>query len=275
MPLSKEDLDAIGQLFDARVKLIEDRFTDSLQKMGKRVDRLEAGFSEMTRVARSAVTTKAREKHDGLLRAMFDESTLVAVPPLQEDQHGKFSRPAAPCTIDDVTNKLSNLTGDEVKFEVEPTNVGYRILLASFSSQTRRKNAAKIIQTAKKELKDSLGLLLQYDKPYELRMMQKQAYKFLSVLEKRANGAVKKKQLKNGYLVINDVRIAPEYLVPGNGRWDELADVVISKIRAWRGKPPSGVETGVLTDVFGLAYAEDFGVFDLGNLEMGFGMEYE
>jgi hypothetical protein len=263
MPLSKEDLEAIGNVFDTKIKALEDRFSASLKKLGKRVQRLETGFADMARVARRKVVSCAKDRHDGLLRSMFNESTLVAVPPLQEDQHGKFSRPAAACNIDDVKTKLTNLLAGEVKFEVEPTFVGYRILMANFSSHSRRKSAATVIAAARKELKDSLGLLLQYDKPHELRILQREAHKFLSVLQKRSNGVVQAKQLKDGFLVINGVRFAPEYLVPGPSYWDGLADEVVKKIRQWRGRPPTSPATGLMTDYFGALYAEEQGIVEL------------
>jgi hypothetical protein len=194
---------------------------------------------------------------------MFDESTLVAVPPLHEDQHGIFSRPAAPCTQADVLNKLSNLIGEEFKFEVETTKVGYRILLANFSAQSRRKNAARLIQLAKDDLKDTLGLLLQYDKPHELCFLQRDAHKFLSVVQKRSKGAVRSKQLKGGFLVINGVRIAPEYLVPSHARWDELADAIIERVCTWKDNVPLSPETSILTDYFGYVFAANKGIFDL------------
>jgi hypothetical protein len=267
MPLSQEDLNNIGDLFDRKVEALEKKFAASLKSMGKRVQRLEDGFGELARVARGAVLTSAKDRHDRLLRTMFDESTLVAVPPLQEDQHGKFSRPAAACSLNDVVNKLRNVVGSEVKFEVEATKVGYRVLLASFSSQSRRQAAATLIKKAKQELQDSLGLLLQYDKPHELRFLQRDAYKFMAVVHKRAKGAVTSKQLKNGFIVINGVRFAPEYLVPGPGRWDALADEVLKKIRSWRGGPPHSPDVGVMTDVFGHAYALDKGVFELEDID--------
>jgi hypothetical protein len=195
MPLTAADLEAIGRLFDDKVKSIKDSFTASLDQMGKRVQRLEAGFSVISRVARTTVTALAKEKHDRLLRLMFDESTLVAVPPLSEDQNGKFFCPVAACSLNDVKAKISNIVGDEVKFEVKATNVGYRVMMASFSPQTRRKYAAKIVHDVRKDMNDSLGLYLQYDRPYELRMLQKEAYKFLSVLKKRGGDLIASKQL--------------------------------------------------------------------------------
>ncbi len=263
MPLSEADLAKIGELFESKVRTLENKYSATVSKLGKRVQRLEYGYSEMVRVARTAVTRSAKEKHDRLLRTMFDESTLVAIPPLQEDQQGKFSRPAAACSLQDVVNKIRNTVSDDVKFEVEPSNVGYRILLANFSSQSRRKSAAKIIQSVKQDLQDSLGLLLQYDKPFELRRMQKEAHKFMAVLQKRSHGAVTSKQLKNGFMVVNGVRFGPEYLIPGPARWDTLADLIIEKIRSWKGKKPFSPEGGAMTDVFGYLYAEEHGIVDI------------
>jgi hypothetical protein len=120
-----------------------------------------------------------------------------------------------------------------------------------------------VIQAARKELQDTLGLLLQYDKPHELRMLQREAHKFLAVVQKRSRGAVESKQLKDGFLVINGVRFAPEFLIPGHGRLDALADEVIKKIRAWKGRTPTSPATGLMTDYFGYVFAEEQGIVEL------------
>jgi hypothetical protein len=251
MPLTKEDLDKIGELFETKVKDMQASFQSTIDDMGKRLRRLEAGFADMSRVAQVTVTDNARKDHDRLLRSMFDESTLVAVPPLVEDQHGVFSRPIGKCSQQELANKITNIMGTSVKFEIEPTKVGFRLMMASVSPQARRKMAALIIKDARKEVQDDLGLYLQYDKPHPLRIMQKTAYKFLSVLKKRGADAIRKTELKGGYLVINGVRFAPEYLVPGQGYWNSLADQIIEKVRSWRGKAPISPEGGAMTDTFG------------------------
>jgi hypothetical protein len=120
-----------------------------------------------------------------------------------------------------------------------------------------------IIKHARKPLEDDLSAYLQYDKPYTLRMMQKEAYKFLSVLQKRCGSVVTSKGLKNGYIVVNGVRLAPEYLVPGPSYWDQLAEVVAEKVKSWRGRAPTGASDGVLMEAFGMAYAAFKGVVDL------------
>ncbi len=217
MPLSEEDLTKIGNMFTDRVKGIETSFKNTLTNMGKRLDRLEAGFANMSRVARVAITGNAKKEYDRLVRAMFDESSLVAVPPLAEDQGGVFTRTATTCTKDEVSNKVKNSVEGDVTFEIEPTKIGFRLMMASFSPQTRRHMAAAIISGARKGVQDDLGLYLQYDKPHGLRIIQKTAYKFLSVLKKRGGDVVQTKALKQGFLVVNGVRIAPEYLVPGQG----------------------------------------------------------
>jgi hypothetical protein len=126
--------------------------------------------------------------------------------------------------------------------------------------------AAKIVNASREDVNSSLGLYLQYDKPHELRLLQKEAYKFLSVVKRQGGDLVQSKQLKNGFLVINGVRIAPEYLVPGPARWDFLVDAILQKIRSWKNKTPPSPEYGVLTDAFGYAYTAGKGVFDLDDI---------
>jgi hypothetical protein len=66
--------------------------------------------------------------------------------------------------------------------------------------------------------------------------------------------------------VVNGVRIAPEYLVPGPGRWDQLADLVVQKIKSWKGRSLVNPEGGALTDMFGYAFAADYGVIELDDI---------
>ncbi len=72
--------------------------------------------------------------------------------------------------------------------------------------------------------------------------------------------------VKSGFLLVNGVRIAPEYLVPQQHRWKDIADHLVGKIRGWGSCPPVGVNVGVMTDVFGEQYAADYGLFELGEV---------
>jgi hypothetical protein len=148
-------------------------------------------------------------------------------------------------------------------FEVELAKVGFRLVHASRSSQRRRKEAAELLKRAREELKAKLQLQLQYDKPYELREIQTAAFKFLALLKKLGGDLVKEKTVRGGFLTVDGVRLAPEYLVPSMQRWKPLAEYVLGKIREWGSRPPSGVDSGVFTEVFGIEYAADHGVFGL------------
>lgn len=106
-----------------------------------------------------------------------------------------------------------------------------------------------------------------YDKPFELRQMQREGHKFLTMVKRLGGDAVKDKKIDKGFLVVNDVRMAPEYLLPGDGRWDYLAGAVLDKVRGWRGPPPSSPETGVLYDVFAAEFAAEKGVVTLREIE--------
>ncbi len=253
MPLDDSDWEKMERLLDKK-----------LNNVGKRVTCLETGFSMSARFQRTSVLEAVKEKHDRVLRSMFDESSLLVVAPLSENNDGRLSRPMLRCTKTDVSQLISGIPElADVKYEIEPTDVGFRLLMASWSPQSRRKWAALIIKQARTLLQDDLSAYLQYDKPYTLRMMQKEAYKFLSVLHKRGGSAVASKELKNGFIVVNGVRLAPEYLVPCPSYWDRLADVVLEKIKSWRGRAPAGPTDGVLMEAFGMAYAAFKGVVDL------------
>jgi hypothetical protein len=253
MPLDDSDWEKMEKLLDKK-----------LNNVGKRVSRLETGFSMSARFQRMLVVEAVKEKHDRALRGMFDESSLLVVSPLLEGDDGRMTRPVPRCTREDVLGVLDAVPElSTAKFEIEATEVGFRLLMASWSPQTRRKSAALLISKGRGPLKDKLGVFLQYDKPYVLRAMQKEAYKFLSVLKRRGSQYITTKELKSGFIVINGVRLAPEYLVPGPSYWDRLADVTIEKVRSWKGHPPPSPTTGVLTDVFGAAYAAFKGVVDL------------
>jgi hypothetical protein len=276
MPLSEEDLkslkDSMGSLLDSKI----DKFTNAatnmektIERMGKRIQRLEYGFTLLANAARKTVTEEARANHDRLLRWTFDRSDLLVLPPLEEAQDGKLSRRSLKCSLQDVSDLISAQVKAEFAFEVEPAKPsGYRVLISSRSPQTRRRCAATIIRDCKEELSKRLGMHLQYDKPYELRAIQRPAHQFLSVLKKHGGDTVRTKELKKGYLVVNGHRLAPEYLVPSNGHWDRLAGMVVTKLRGLRGPNVLVPEDGLLYDVFGAAYAADRGVFDLHDLQL-------
>jgi hypothetical protein len=253
MTLDDQDWEKMEKLLDKK-----------LNNVGKRVTRLETGFNLTARFLRMSVVETAKEKHDHLLRAMFSESSLLVLSPLVEGTEGKVSRPTVSCSLTDVTDVFDGvpeLGGGKVKYEIEATDTGFRLLMASWSPQTRRKAAASFIKHGREPLQKQLGLYLQYDKPYELRMMQREAYKFLAVLQKRGGAAIQGKELNKGFVVVNGVRLAPEYLVPGPRAWDKLADNAVEKLRTARGRaqPPEGI----MTDVFGFYFAADKGVVDL------------
>jgi hypothetical protein len=276
MVLSAEDLqsikDSMSQLLDTKI----DKFTNavtkmetSVERMGKRIQRLETGFAFLANAARKNITNEARLQHDRLLRWTFDRSDLLVLPPLEEGQDGKLSRTSPSCTMQDVENLIADKTGQEFEFEIEAAKpAGFRVLISSRSPQTRRRCAAKIVKDCKESLSTSLGLHLQYDKPYELRAIQKPAHQFLSVLKKLGKDLVRTKELKKGYLVVNGHRLAPEYLVPSQGRWDSLASLVLTRLRGLKRPDVIVPEDGLLYDVFGAAFAADRGVFDLQELPL-------
>jgi hypothetical protein len=273
--MDENDWEKLKKLLNDNKQEIANSFTTEMTKLqsnlnltGKRLRRLESGYEHNAKIARAAIVEGARRDHDRLLRGMFDDSALLVAPLWLEGVGGQRTKASTSCTIDDVTDLLSSCVGGAVKFEVELADkVGYRVLIASHSPQYRRKGAATIIQKARESLEQNLQLRILYDKPYELRMMQKEAHKFLGAVKKAGGDSVKEKKIEKGYFTINGVRIAPEFLVPGPSRWDYLVKVVVEKIRGWRGRPPSSPECGVLYDTFAVEFAAEKGVIDLQDIE--------
>jgi hypothetical protein len=267
MPLDKEDWDRLKDLFAKQKSDLETSFSNALQVHGKRIDRLEAVVGRGARAARTALVSAAKVNHGEALRCMFDEATLVLITPLEEGPDRKLTRPPATSSIEDIRRFVAD-AGSEVKLEVENGHVGYRILVHSFSAQTRRRVAAKFLKDHKKAIRDQFGLLLQYDKPLVVREMQKNAHKFMSLLQQQAGAAVRTKSVKGGHLFVNDVKLAPEYLIPVSSRWNPLIELLADRIAAWGMRAPRAGKDGIFFDVFGAEYAAGLGVFDLTDLPL-------
>jgi hypothetical protein len=279
MPLDEQDKqwlrDAMKTAIDDKFKTFETTLNTKLDhittNLGKRVDRLEVAFGQVARVARTSLVSGAKKDHDQMLRSMFDDSALLLISPLQQDQAGKMTRPAPSKTIQEVQDFVKSF-GSEVELEVELAKPsGFRVLVSLFSPQTRRRVAAQFVKDCKKRAMDELQLLIQYDKPFALRDLQRSAHKFLGMVKSAAGGAVTDKTVKGGYLLVNDVRLAPEYLVPDPGRWDAFVSLVAERISRWRGKPPTRVPNdGAFYDLFAMEFAAGRGVFELSDIpELG------
>jgi hypothetical protein len=266
MPLSDADLTKIGELFDTKFKTIQENFTSALDKLGKRLSRVESGFALLADVARKVVIEEAHNNHDRLLRGTFDKSDLLALPLLVDYPQGGKTREAVMCSADDVAALIAEEVGNNTRVEVELAKpAGFRILVSSRSPQTRRRVAGGIMKKCKSLLDTKYKLHLQYDKPFELRALQKKGHKFLGTVKRYGGSGITSTEAKQGFLLVNGVRIAPEYLVPANRHWDKLVDMVKTKIR---GLGPHAIvpECGCLYDVFGSALAADKGVFDLDDI---------
>jgi hypothetical protein len=84
---------------------------------------------------------------------------------------------------------------------------------------------------------------------------------------------VKEPSVRAGFIMANGVRLAPEYLVPSLHRWRNLVEYILGKIRSWGGRPPTGYDLGVVTDVFEAEFAADRGIFDLSELVVEEGLD--
>jgi hypothetical protein len=273
MTLKEED----KQWFQSQLSTVNDKITDEWKKtatslsttisaLGKRVVRLEHAFGLLVGAARNAVVEGAKKNHARLLEKMFHESDLVALPPVEKDGDGQPKRAALACDVAAVKEAVARQGG---RFEVELAKVGFRIVHQSRSAQVRRKEAAEFLRDSKKAFEANLGLRLQYDKPYELREIQTKGFKFLALVKKIGGVAVAETSVKAGFLQVNGVRIAPEYLVPKQHRWKAIADHIVEKVRGWGTRAPVSVDVGVMTDVFGEQYAADYGLFELSDVVVG------
>ncbi len=255
--LTQEDKEWIKSAFETSMKSLTERH----QALGKRVNRTEQAFDELARVARQSAVDAAKKNHAKLVQEMFDRSDVLALPSLVDDGGGKMTRGPVPCDSSRVETFFANYDGD---YEVElAPKLGFRLVHKSRSAQRRRKDGGHILKHAKADALEKLGLHLQYDKPFGLREIQGKAQKFLAALKREGKGVVSSVGAKGGYLHANDVRLAPEYLVPSAHRWNGLVGQVLTKIRGWGSRAPNAPDTGVMFDVFGFEYAADQGVFDL------------
>jgi hypothetical protein len=269
MPLTKEDIDKIGQLFDTKFQAIEGTFKATVDKLGKRLERLETGFSLLADVARKMVISDAHSQHDRLLRKTFDRSDLLALPELIKTPGQAITRVAVSCSLEDVQSLISSELDDDVGFEVELAKpAGFRILVKSWSPQTRRRIAGSILKKCKQLLSQKYKLHLQYDKPYQLRSIQKHAHQFLGAVKRHGGSGVTSTEAKQGYILVNNMRVAPEYLVPAQKHWSNLVQLVKTNLRQLRGPNQIVPEQGFLYAEFGAALASDRGVFELCDLQL-------
>ncbi len=255
MVLSEEDKNWFKEALYTEIK----KLGSSLDNMGKRVVRLECAFGLLARASRTAVVENAKKNHAKLLDKMFTDSDLLVLPKLVGGE-GRKSRAQVDWTTTDV-EAVVNKYND--KFEVELAKVGFRLVHSSRSAQRRRKEGATFLKHAKATVEADLGMILQYDKPYELREIQTAAHKFLALLKKTGGSVITETGVKGGYLLVNGVPLAPEFLVPRLHRWKGLADFAVEKFRAWGKKQPEQSDAGVMYDTFCEQFAADAGVFDL------------
>jgi hypothetical protein len=264
MPLTQEDKDWLSTKFESFENSLKS-LTTSHHAMGKRVTRVEHAFDELSRLARLKVVEAAKKNHARLVQEMFDGSEILAVPSLVDGEEGGAKvRGAIPCDVGKVEGFLSGY-GGEYDVELAP-KLGFRLVHTSRSAQKRRKDGGHILKNAKEDAKTKLGLHLQYDKPFELRVIQGKAQKFLASLKREGRGLVVSTSARGGCVYANDVRLAPEYLVPEMHRWNGLIAQILTKIPGWGTRVPNSPNNGVMYDMFGFEFAADQGIFDLADV---------
>jgi hypothetical protein len=261
MPLSQEDKDWFTDALSKQKTDLENSMKNTAFHQGKRLSRLEHAFNLISRAARSTIVATAKKDHDALLRAMFDNADLLLIPPFESG-----ARKAVSCDIGAVQTLVGQV---DPMYDVELNrSVGFRLVHKSRSAQVRRKAGAAVLQKLKSEAPKKLGLNIQYDKPWELRVAQTQAHKFLKGLQDGSGGLITSVGAKGGFLSANGVRLAPEFLVPMPHRWPALYKLIASRIRNLGNRQASTADTGALTEVFESEFAADQGVVDLETLDV-------
>jgi hypothetical protein len=161
MPLDAADWDKMKDLLKEQKDDLEKSFNKTLERYSKQSERLETTFSQISSVARASLVSGAKKEHSAALQKMFDKSMLLLLPPLEERQDGKFARPAAKASLYEIKKFVSDLD-TEVPVEIELAKpAGFRILLCSYSPQTRRRVAAQFVKDHKEKFKKEFQLLLQ------------------------------------------------------------------------------------------------------------------
>jgi hypothetical protein len=267
MTLTQEDKDWLRDALKQTKTDLEQSMKTAVFSIGKKVSRLEHALNLVSRAARTAVVERAKKEHGDLLRQMFDDANLLLLAPMGTGGDGVRARGPVGCDTEKVAAFVKEYD-DGFDVELNRT-VGFRLVHKSRSAQVRRKAAASLLRHGKGPALDTLGLNLQYDKSWELRQKQAQAHKFLTALKNDSGGLIHTKTVKGGFLEANNIRLAPEYLVPQPHRWGNLIKLVLHKIRGWGSRAPgAAADVGMLTDVFGVEFAADFGVFDLDDLPL-------
>jgi hypothetical protein len=268
MSLTQTDKDWFSQQLKDVKTDIENTMKTAVFEMGKRVSRIEHAFSLVSRAARAEIVERAKKDHESLVKQMFDDANLLLLAPMSAGGDGVRAR--GPVSRDEaaISAFIKEFNSD---FDVELNKtVGYRLVHKSRSAQVRRKAAASVLRHGKDRAREELGLQLQYDKSWELRTAQSHAHRFMSALKDAGGDLVKSKGVSKGFLIVNDVRLAPEYLVPRMARWDGLIKLVLQKLRGWGNRQPVSLsaDVGVMSDVFGAEYAADRGIFDINDLQL-------
>ncbi len=270
MVLTKEDKEWIQNAFQTALGNTEFSLKSALEKQGKRVTRVEEAFGVISRAARTVIVENARKNHARLVQEMFDGSDILAVPLLSSAEAGGRPRGMPSCELAAVQDFADGVAADEYDVELAP-KLGFRLVHKSRSSQKRRKSGAQVLKHGKERAKETLQLHLQYDKPFELRKIQGLAQKFASKLKKSGDGLVSSAEVRGGFLAVNKVRLAPEYLVPQMHRWEALIGITLDRVRNWGSATPASTELGFLFDVFGSEFATDAGVIELDEIDVGLG----
>jgi hypothetical protein len=264
MVLTQEDKEWIQNAFKTSVGDLESKMSTAISTLGKRVVRVEQAYGMVTRAARTVAVDQARKNHARLLQEMFDSSEILAVPTLVDGEGGKRTRGAIKCDLEKVQAFIAE-HDDDYDVELAP-KLGFRLVHNSRSAQKRRKAGALVFKNVKKKAEEELGLHLQYDKPVELRGLQASAQKFMAALKRAGGSLVESSQVRGGYLLVNGIRLAPEYLVPQKFRWDRLMSCALDKIRNWGPSTSVSPEQGFMYDIFCSEFTADLGIVELDDL---------
>ncbi len=222
-----------------------------ISSFGERLAQAESDARVCRDVLRDVLLeTRAREYHAQVEAKLSRPASLVLSRP-------NNSAPPPPTTVDDLTDFINDKFADDAApdFVVEPMGKrgSYKIIPETYSPMEGRRICASILQAVKPNvninagkriarggedtLKSRFGLNIFYDNPLFLREIRSTALRFVAqFLQTEGLKLNSKPYVKRDIMLLNDIPMFPEYLVPGNeGLWPSAFPFLANLIRS----PPS------------------------------------
>jgi hypothetical protein len=190
--------------------------------------------------------TRAREYHAQVEAKLARPASLVLSRPNNSDS-------PPPTSVDDLTDFINDKFADSEApdFVIEPMGKrgSYKLIPETYSPMEGRRICAAVLQAVKpnvninagkraargdeETLKSRFGLNIFYDNPVFLREIRSTALRFVAqFLQAEGLKLVSKPFVKRDILLLNDIPMFPEYLVPGNeGLWPSAFPFLATLLR--------------------------------------------